>query len=146
LVKSGRVASRRRRGCGCPGGAGRVWGSWPIPDAAIRAHFAAAILATTSPADLNVSLAEWKQLGLVSVTSTRPDAVVFVVSVRGAQQFRVDLTVDAHGLTQPVTFEAGGITIYGTYTHPGRAAAGTVPAALLIAALGGRPTETTTPG
>ena len=131
---------------GTPAGAQARWlvhalGNWPIPDAAIRAHFAAAILATTSPADLNVSLAEWKQLGLVSVTSTRPDAVVFVVSVRGAQQFRVDLTVDAHGLinsattqelaptalpasvlpalapgwvAQPVTFEAGGVTIYGT--------------------------------
>ena len=154
---------------GTPAGVQARWlvhalGSWPIPDAAIRAHFGAAILATTSPADLNVSLAEWKQLGLVSVTSTRPDAVVFVVSVRGAQQFRVDLTVDAHGLinsattqelaptaspasvlpalapgwvAQPVTFEAGGVTIYGTYTHPGSAAAGTVPAALLIAALGG---------
>ena len=89
---------------------------------------------------------------------------MFVVSVRGAQRFRVDLTADAHGLigtlttqelpptaspasvlpalapgwvAQPVTFEAGGVTIYGTYTHPGSAAAGTVPAALLIAAHGG---------
>ena len=58
-------------------------GSWPIPDAAIRAHFAAAVLATTSPADLNVSLAEWKQLGLVAVTSKQPDAVEFVVFVAG---------------------------------------------------------------
>jgi uncharacterized protein len=154
---------------GTPAGAQARWlvqalGSWPIPDAAIRAHFAAPILATTTPADLNTSLAEWKHLGLVSVTSTGPDTVVFVVSVRGAQQFRVDLTVDAHGLisgattqevpsavspasmlpalapgwvAQPVTFQAGGVTIYGTYTHPGSAAAGTVPAALLIAALGG---------
>jgi len=40
-------------------------------------------------------------------------------------------------VAQPVTFEAGGVTIYGTYTHPGSAAAGTVPAAVLIAALGG---------
>ena len=126
LVKSGRVASSWCRGCGCPGRAGRCggshpssaspgpafpgtpagaqarWlvhaiGSWPIPDAAIRAHFAAAILATTSPADLNTSLAEWKHLGLVSVTSTRPEAVVFVVSVRGAQRFRVDLTGHGRG-------------------------------------------------
>jgi hypothetical protein len=43
-------------------------------------------------------LAQWKQLGLASVTSLRPDSVVFVVSIRGAQRFRVDLTVDAHGL------------------------------------------------
>ena len=40
-------------------------------------------------------------------------------------------------VAQPVTFEAGGVTIYGTYTHPGSGAAGTVPAALLIASLGG---------
>jgi hypothetical protein len=103
------------------------------------------------------------QLGLVSVTSTRPNSVSFVMSIRGRQRFRVDVTVDARGLisnlapqevpptaspasvipalapgwvAQPVTFEVGGVTIYGTYTHPGRAAAGTVPAALLIAAYG----------
>jgi alpha-beta hydrolase superfamily lysophospholipase len=154
---------------GTPAGAQAQWllqalGSWPIPDAAIRAHFAAALLAKGSPAELNASLAEWKQLGLVSVTSRQPDSVVFVVSVRGGQRFRVDLTVDAHGLingattqevaptatspasvipalapgwvTQPVTFKAGGVTIHGTYTHPGNAAAGTLPAALLIAAYG----------
>jgi len=39
-------------------------------------------------------------------------------------------------VAQPVTFEAGGVTIHGTYTHPVSAAAGTVPAALLIAAYG----------
>jgi hypothetical protein len=72
-------------------------GSWPIPDAAIRAHFAPAVLAATSPADLNVLFAEWKQLGLVSVTSKQPGSVEFVVSVRGGQRFRVDLTVDSHG-------------------------------------------------
>ncbi len=69
----------------------------------------------------------------------------------------VNLTVDAHGLingattqelpptaspasvipalapgwvAQPVTFEAGGVTTYGTYTDPGSVAAGTVPAAV----------------
>ena len=103
------------------------------------------------------------QLGLVSVASTRPDSVVFVMSVRGAQRFRVEVTVDAHGLisniqapalvptaspasvipalapgwvAQPVTFEAGGVTIYGTYTHPGSAAARTVPAAVLLGGSG----------
>jgi uncharacterized protein len=154
---------------GTPAGVQAQWllqalGSWPIPDAAIRSHFSPAILATTSPADLNVSLAEWKQLGLVSVASKQPDSVEFVVSIRRGQRFRVDLTVDTHGLisdattqelaptaspasvipalapgwvAQPVTFQAGGVTIYGTYTHPGSAAAGTVPAALLITSLGG---------
>jgi hypothetical protein len=139
-------------------------GNWPIPAAAIRAHFATALLAKGSPSELNASLAEWKQLGLVSATGRQPDSVVLVVSVRGGQRFRVDLTVDAHGLingattqevaptasspasvipalapgwvAQPVTFTAGGVTIHGTYTHPGDAAAGTLPAALLIAAYG----------
>jgi hypothetical protein len=85
------------------------------------------------------------------------------MSIRGGQRFRVDLTVDTHGLisniqaqelapaasprsvipalapgwvAQPVTFGAGGVTIHGTYTRPACAAAGTLPAALLIAAYG----------
>ena len=36
----------------------------------------------------------------------------------------------------PVTFEAGGVTIYGTYTHPSRAAAHTIPAAVLLGGSG----------
>ena len=135
----------------------------PIPDAAIRAHLAPAFLAKLPPAALNAVLAGAGQLSLVSVTSTRPNSVVFVMSVRGAQRYRVGLTVDAHGLidniqaqelvptaspasvipalapgwvAQPVTFEAGGVVIHGTYTHPVSAAAGTLPAALLIAAYG----------
>ena len=103
------------------------------------------------------------QLRLVSVTSTRPNLVVFVMSVRGAQRFRIELPVDAHGritnvqaqplaptaspasvipalapgwVAAPVTFEAGGVTIHGTYTHPGSAAAGTVPAAVLLGGSG----------
>ena len=142
----------------------RALARWPIPAAAIRAHFAPTLLAKGSPAELNASLEEWQQLGLVSVTSKQPNSVEFVVSVRGGQRFRVDLTVDAHGLidgapsqevaptasspasvipalapgwiAQPVTFEAGGVTIHGTYTRPGNAAAGTLPAALLISAYG----------
>ena len=134
----------------------------PIPAAAIRAHLAPAFLGTASPAVLNAVLAGAGQLGLVSVASTRSNSVVFVMSVRGAQRFRVEVAVDAHGLidniqsqelasaspasvipalapgwvAQPVTFEAGGVVIHGTYTHPGSAAAGTLPAALLIAAYG----------
>ena len=139
-------------------------GKPPIPAAAIRAHFAPAFLANASPSAINARLAGAGQLGLVSVASTQPNSVVFVMSVRGAQRFRIGVTVDARGLiggfqgqelpptaspasmipalapgwvAQPVTFEASGVTIHGTYTHPGSAAAGTVPAALLIAALGG---------
>jgi len=135
----------------------------PIPAAAIRAHLDAALLRILPPTALNVLLTGAGQLGLVSVTSTQPKSVSFVMSIRGGQRFRVDVTVDADGLisnitpqelpptaspasvipalasgwvAQPVTFEAGGVTIHGTYTHPGSAAAGTVPAALLIAAYG----------
>ena len=135
----------------------------PIPDTAIRAHLAPALLAKHASAVLNAVLAGAGQLGLVSVASTRPDSVVFVMSVRGAQRFRVEVTVDAHGLisniqsqevaptaspasvipalapgwvAQPVTFEAGGVTIYGTYTHPDSAPAGTLPAALLLGGSG----------
>ena len=53
---------------GTPAGVQAQWllqaiGRWPIPDAAIRAHFAAAVLAATSPADLNTSLAECDKEG-----------------------------------------------------------------------------------
>ena len=153
---------------GTPAGAQARWffhamGRLPIPAAAIRAHFAPAFLAKATPALINARLAGAGQLHLVSVTNTRPDVAVFVMSVRGAQRFRFELPVDTHGridnieaqelaptappasmlpalargwVAQPVTFEAGGVTIYGTYTHPGSAAAGTVPAAVLLGGSG----------
>lgn len=135
----------------------------PIPAAAIRAHFEAALLAKASPDALNAAITGIGQLGLVSVASSTPNSVVFVMSIREGQRYRVGVTVDARGLisnmttqevpptaspasmipalapgwvAQPVTFEAGGVTIHGTYTHPASAAAGTLPAALLIAAYG----------
>jgi dienelactone hydrolase len=138
-------------------------GRLPIPDAAFRAHFAAAFLAQNPPAYVNARLAGVGQLRLVSVTSKRPNLVVFVMSVRGAQRFRVELPVDAHGritnivtqelaptaspasvlpalalgwVAQPVTFDTGGVTIYGTYTHPSSAAAGSIPAAVLLGGSG----------
>ena len=80
-------------------GAGRP----PIPAAAIRAHLAPAFLAKLPPAALNAVLAGAGQLSLVSVTSTRPDSVSFVMSIRGGQRFRVGLTVDAHGLISNIT-------------------------------------------
>jgi acetyl esterase/lipase len=135
----------------------------PIPGAAIRAHFAPTFLAQNSPAYVNARLAGAGQLRLVSVTSEGPNLVVFVMSVRGAQRFRVELPVDARGritnivpqelaptaspasmlpalapgwVAQPVTFQAGGVTVHGTYTHPRSAAAGTLPAAVLLAGAG----------
>jgi hypothetical protein len=87
---------------GTPAGAQARWlfralGRLPIPAAAIRAHFAAAFLAQNPPAYVNARLAGAGQLRLVSVTSKRPNLVVFVMSVRGAQRFRIELPVDAHG-------------------------------------------------
>ena len=73
-------------------------GKLPIPAAAIRAHFAPAFLAQATPAAINARLAGTGQLRLVSVTSPRPNLVAFVMSVRGAQRFRIELPVDAHGL------------------------------------------------
>ena len=153
---------------GTPAGAQARWffqalGRPPIPAAAIRAHFAPTVLASLPPAAINAMLTGVGQLRLVSVTSTRPNLVVFVMSVRGAQRFRIELPVDAHGqitnlqaqplaptaspasvipamapgwVAAPVTFEAGGITIHGTYTHPSKTAAGTVPAAVLLGGSG----------
>jgi hypothetical protein len=89
--------------------------------------------------------------------------VVFVMSVRGAQRFRIEVAVDTRGrittlvpqelaptaspasvlpalapgwVAQPVTFGAAGVTIYGTYTHPRSAAAGSIPAAVLLGGSG----------
>jgi uncharacterized protein len=153
---------------GTPAGVQARWffqalGRLPIPAAALRAHFAAAFLAQNPPAYVNARLAGAGQLRLVSVTSKRPNLVMFVMSVRGAQRFRVEVPVDAHGritnivpqplaptaspasvlpalapswVAAPVTFQAGGVTVYGTYTHPGSAPAGTVPAAVLLGGSG----------
>jgi dienelactone hydrolase len=153
---------------GTPAGAQARWffqalGRLPIPAAAIHAHFAPAFLAKAPPALINAKLAGAGQLRLVSVTPKQPNLVAFVVSIRGAQRFRVELPVDAHGriaslqtqelaptaspasvlpapapgwVAQPVTFDAGGVTIHGTYTHPRRAPAGTVPAAVLLGGSG----------
>jgi hypothetical protein len=136
----------------------------PIPDAEVRAHFGRAILAHATPAVINETIAPYGRLRLVSVTSSQPKTLVFVMSVGGAQRFQTRLSVDKHGLivdlqtqrelpptasagstipplaagwvAQPVTFRAGGVAIYGTYTHPSSAAARTVPAAVLIAGAG----------
>ena len=136
----------------------------PISDSEVRAHFGQAMLAHATPAQINESLVGYGQLRLVSITSSQPKALVFVISVRGAQRFQVRLGVDTHGLiadletlreipptaspasvvpplaagwvAQPVTFQAGGITIYGTYTHPSTAPARTIPAAVLLAGSG----------
>ena len=135
----------------------------PISGAALRAHAAPVVLAHITPAEINSSLAGFGQLRLLSVTSKQPNSVAFVISVRGAQRVRFKLNVDARGLIAgfspqalvptaspasviptlasgwvagPVTFTAGGVTIYGTYTRPRAATAGTLPGALLLGGSG----------
>ena len=55
----------------------------PIPSAATRAHFDAALLRILPPTTVNALLTGAGQLGLVSVTSTRPNSVSFMMSIRG---------------------------------------------------------------
>ena len=151
-----------------PAGAQARWllqagASLPISNAAARAHFAQAYLAHNRPAAINSDLAVMQPLRLASVTSSQPNSLVFVATVRGAQPFQIKLGVNARGLiasasiqpgvptaspasvipplpagweAQPVSFEAGGVRIYGTYTHPSVAAAGVIPGALLLGGSG----------
>jgi uncharacterized protein len=135
-----------------------------MSDAVVRAHVSPVLLGKTTSAELNRGLVGVGQVRLVSVTSSQARSIGFVVSVRGAQRFRAALTVDADGLiasvppmqalpstaspqsmiprlasgwvAQPVTFQAGGVTIYGTYTHPRAAAAGSIPGAVLFGGSG----------
>jgi pimeloyl-ACP methyl ester carboxylesterase len=137
--------------------------SLPISTATARAHFSQAYLAHNRPATINSGLAVMQPLRLASVTSSQPNSLVFLATVRGAQPFQVTLAVDARGLiasasiqprvptaspasvipplpagweAQPVSFEAGGVRIYGTYTHPSVAAAAVIPGALLLGGSG----------
>ena len=151
-----------------PAGAQARWllqaaASLPISNAAARAHFSQAYLAHMRPAAINSALAVMRPLRLVSVKSSQPNSLVFVVTVRGTQPFQITVGVDARGLiasapilprvptaspasvvpplaagweAQPVSFEAGGVRIYGTYTHPSVAAAGVIPGALLLGGSG----------
>jgi uncharacterized protein len=140
----------------------------PISNAEVRAHFGQAFLAHATPAQLaeilNEKLIGYARVRLVSITTSQPKTLVFVMSVRGAQRFEMRLSVDTQGLiadlqtlreippttsatsvipplatgwvAQPVTFQAGGVTIYGTYTHPRHARAQTLAAAVLLGGSG----------
>ena len=141
----------------------------PISLAEARTHVSQVLLGNSTQAEINSDLGKFGLVHLVSVTSSRANSIVFVVSVRGGQRFRFALTVDARGLisnlpapqeipptaspasvipplasgwvAQPVTFQAGEVTIYGTYTHPSNThpsttTAQTIPAAVLLAGAG----------
>ena len=136
----------------------------PISLAKARTHISPVLLGNSTRAEINSDLGKFGLVHLVSVTSSRANSIVFVVSVRGGQRFRFALTVDARGLisnlpppqeipptaspasvipplasgwvAQPVTFQAGGVTLYGTYTHPSTASARTIAAAVLLAGAG----------
>lgn len=73
----------------------------PIPAAQITAHFDRAFLAhvpAPATASLNGSFAGLTRLGLDSVTSSTPDAIVFRVTLNGTTKASVSLVVDAAGL------------------------------------------------
>jgi alpha-beta hydrolase superfamily lysophospholipase len=73
----------------------------PIPAAQIRAHFDRAFLAhipAPAIASLNGGFAGLTRLGLDSVTSSNPDAIVFAVTLNGTAKASVSLVVDGKGL------------------------------------------------
>jgi pimeloyl-ACP methyl ester carboxylesterase len=135
----------------------------PIPDRDVSAHFNDAFLAQVTPSQLNSGLAGAREPRVVSITSSQTDQLVFIVSVSGAQRIEVNLSVDKRGMiadlvlrplvsastpssnvpaparpwvAEPVRFDAGGMVVYATYTHPRAAPSGRIPAALLIAGSG----------
>ncbi len=125
-----------------PAGAQARWffqalGRMPIPDAVIRAHFAPAFLAQYPPASINAKLAGAGQLRLVSVTPTRPNLAMFVMSIRGAQRIRVELPVDTHGRIAGV--QAQELAAYPVIApssqarHPGGGEGGGLPGAAALA-------------
>jgi dienelactone hydrolase len=69
----------------------------PIPEADVRAHFAAVFLAQVSPAMLNQTLAGATDVKLVSIQSSDSSSLVMIVSTAGTQ-VAVSIHVDAQGL------------------------------------------------
>jgi dienelactone hydrolase len=72
----------------------------PIPAAEVTAHFDAAFLARIPPpaaASLNATFAGLTTLKLDSITTSTPDALVFVVTANGTE-LSVAISVDAQGL------------------------------------------------
>jgi dienelactone hydrolase len=143
----------------------------PIPAAAIHAHYDTTFLALVPPSQLNNALQGVGEPRLLSIATNDADRLVFLVAIKGGRRFQVTLGVDARGLingllfsapsvapsggdvpapaagwvAQAVTFAAGRMTIYGTYTHP-RAAAARVPGALLIQGSGNTDRNDNEPG
>jgi beta-lactamase class A len=70
----------------------------PIPTAEITAHFDGAFLAQVPPAELNATLKGVIGVRIDSITTSAPDALVFIVTVNGTTKLRVSLAVDAGGL------------------------------------------------
>ncbi len=71
---------------------------WPIPTAAIKAHFDRAVLAVATPAELNASLDGVTAVQVDSITTSTPDVLVFVATVNGKTKLSVSIAVDSHGL------------------------------------------------
>ncbi len=71
---------------------------WPISTAEIEAHFDGTYLAKVPPAQLDATVKGVTALQVDSITTSTPDALVFVVTVNGRTKLSVSMAVDSHGL------------------------------------------------
>ena len=81
---------------------------WPIPTAEIKAHFDSAFLAQVPPAQLDATLKGVTALQVDSITSSTPNALVFVVTFNGTTKLSVTIAVDPHGLIASLVLAQGG--------------------------------------
>jgi Beta-lactamase enzyme family/ORF 12 gene product N-terminal len=69
----------------------------PIPTAQVTAHFDHTFLTQVTPAKLNDVLAQAGSLRLDSITTSQPDALVFVVTASGRTKLSVRMATDPQG-------------------------------------------------
>ena len=94
-----------------PAGAQATWllgaaAHVPIPNPAVRAHFDSTFLALAPPSQLNKALEGVGQPRLLSITTSEPDRLVFLVAISGGRRFQVTLAVDSRGLIDGLLFSA----------------------------------------
>ena len=76
----------------------------PIPDAQVRAHFAATVLATFSPAQINQELQTWGKLTPTGIQPSEPTVAVFQAAAAPQERpVQGVLSVDAQGLITGVS-------------------------------------------
>ena len=83
----------------------------PIPAAEFTGHFDRAYLALVpapAAAALNASFAGLRTVRLDSITTSRPDTVVFVVTINGSAKASVKIAVDGRGLISVLHLQRAG--------------------------------------